>query len=149
MKQIEIPPVWLAAFLAIAWAQSTYYPMGLTFGPVWADLLGGILVGAGLLLMLLAVVEFYRRKTTIVPRRESSAFVQSGIYRRTRNPIYLGDALVLTGLILRWDAVLSLPLIPIFIWVIEKRFIQGEEKHLRRTYRVQWATYERKVRRWL
>ncbi|AXX97467.1 methyltransferase family protein [Profundibacter amoris] len=149
MKQIELPPVWLAAFLAIAWAQSTYYPMGLSFGPVWADLLGGILVGAGLLLMLLAVVEFYKRKTTIIPRRESSAFVQSGIYRRTRNPIYLGDALVLAGLILRWDAVLSLPLIPIFIWVIEKRFIQGEEKHLRRTYRVQWATYERKVRRWL
>ena len=149
MKQIELPPVWLAAFLAIAWTQSTYYPMGLSFGPVWADLLGGILVGAGLLLMLLAVVEFYKRKTTIIPRRESSAFVQSGIYRRTRNPIYLGDALVLAGLILRWDAVLSLPLIPIFIWVIEKRFIQGEEKHLRRKYRVQWATYERKVRRWL
>ncbi len=149
MKQIELPPVWLAAFLAIAWAQSTFYPMGLSFGPVWADLLGGILVGAGLLLMLLAMVEFYKRKTTIIPRRESSAFVQSGIYRRTRNPIYLGDALVLAGLILRWDAVLSLPLIPIFIWVIEKRFIQGEEKHLRRKYRVQWATYERKVRRWL
>jgi len=149
MKQIEFPPVWLAAFIAIAWAQSTYFPMGLSFGPVWADLLGGVLVGGGLLLMLLAVVEFYRHKTTIVPRRESSAFVQSGIYRRTRNPIYLGDALVLAGLILRWDAVLSLPLIPIFIWVIEKRFIEGEEKHLRRTYRAQWATYERKVRRWL
>ncbi len=149
MKQIELPPVWLAAFIAIAWAQSTYFPMGLSFGPVWADLLGGILVGGGLLLMLLAVVEFYRHKTTIVPRRESSAFVQSGIYRRTRNPIYLGDALVLAGLILRWDAVLSLPLIPIFIWVIEKRFIEGEEKHLRRTYRALWAKYERKVRRWL
>lgn len=149
MKQIELPPVWLVAFLAIAWLQSVYFPLGLSFGPGWVDLLGGLLVGAGLLLMLLAVIEFYRRKTTIMPRRESSAFVQSGIYRHTRNPIYLGDALVLAGLILRWDAVLSLPLIPIFVWVIEKRYIEGEEKHLRRTYRAQWAAYERKVRRWL
>ncbi len=149
MKQIELPPVWLAAFIAIAWAQSTYYPMGLGFGPVWADLLGGLLVGAGLLLMLMAVMEFYRHKTTVIPRRDSSAFVQTGIYKRSRNPIYLGDALVLAGLILRWDAVLALPLIPIFVWVIERRFITGEEKHLRQTYRVQWAAYERKVRRWV
>ncbi|MCK4713268.1 MAG: isoprenylcysteine carboxylmethyltransferase family protein [Marinosulfonomonas sp.] len=149
MKQIELPPVWLAAFIALAWAQSTYYPMGLDFGPVWADLLGGLLVGGGLLAMLMAVVEFYRHKTTIIPRRDSTHFVQSGIYKRSRNPIYLGDAMILAGLILRWDAVLALPLIPIFVWVIERRFIIGEEKHLRRTYRAQYAAYEKKVRRWL
>ena len=149
MKQIELPPVWLAAFIALAWAQSTYYPMGLDFGPVWADLLGGLLVGGGLLAMLMAVVEFYRHKTTIIPRRDSTHFVQSGIYKRSRNPIYLGDAMILAGLILRWDAVLALPLIPIFVWVIEKRFIIGEEEHLRRTYRAQYAAYEKKVRRWL
>lgn len=149
MKHLELPPVWLAAFIAIAWVQSVYYPFGLGFGPVWADLLGGLMVGAGLLMMLMAVVEFNRHKTTIIPRRNSSSFVQSGIYKRSRNPIYLGDALILAGLILRWDAVLSLPLIPLFIWVIERRFIIGEEKHLRQTYRAQWAQYERKVRRWL
>jgi len=99
--------------------------------------------------MLLAAVEFYRHKTTIMPRRDSRVFVQSGIYKRSRNPIYLGDAMVLAGLILRWDAVLSLPLIPIFVWVIETRFIIGEEKHLRLTYRAQYAAYAHKVRRWI
>jgi len=149
MKQIDYPPVWLVAFLIIAWVQGTYYPMGMSFGPVWASLLGGLLVGGGFLLMALAVMEFYKHKTTLVPRRDSSAFLQSGIFKRTRNPIYLGDLMVLAGFILYWDAPLSMPLIPIYLWVLEKRFILGEEKHLRQTYRAQYAAYENKVRRWI
>lgn len=41
MKWIDIPPVWLLAAIVLAWGQATYLPMGLGFGPVWADLLGG------------------------------------------------------------------------------------------------------------
>lgn len=148
MKHIDYPPVWLVAFLIIAWFQGSYYPMGLSFGTIWAPLLGGLLVGGGFLLMALAVMEFLKHKTTIVPRRESSAFMQSGIFKRTRNPIYLGDLMVLAGLILYWDVPLSMPLIPIYLWVLEKRFILGEEKHLRETYRLEFAKYEQKVRRW-
>lgn len=148
-RTLDYPPVWLAAFLAIAWLQARSLPMGLRF-PTWAaDMLGGLLVGGGILLMLLAVMEFRRHHTTIIPHQQPSFFVQSGIYTRSRNPIYLGDAMVLAGLILYWDAVLSLPLIPIFVWLIERRFILGEEKRLRRTYRAQWASYENKVRRWI
>ncbi len=149
MKYIDYPPVWLVAFLIIAWVQGTHYPMGLSFGPVWADLLGGLLVGGGLLLMALAVMEFYKHKTTLIPRQDSSSSIQSGIFKRSRNPIYLGDLLVLIGLILYWDAPLAMPLIPIFLWVIEKRFILGEEKHLRETYRLEFAKYQQKVRRWV
>jgi protein-S-isoprenylcysteine O-methyltransferase Ste14 len=149
MKYLDYPPVWLVAFLGIAWVQSQTFTLNLSFGPVWAPIMGGLLVGAGVLLMLLALVEFYKHKTTFVPRKESSAFIQSGIFKRSRNPIYLGDLLVLAGMILYWDAALSLPLIPVFMWVIEKRFILGEEKHLRQTYRLQYATYCQKTRRWL
>lgn len=45
MKWIDLPPVWLASFVALAWGQARYLPMGLDFGPIWADLLGGLLVG--------------------------------------------------------------------------------------------------------
>ena len=75
--------------------------------------------------------------------------VQSGIYRRSRNPIYLGDVLILAGLILRFDAVLSLVLLPIFVWLLERRFIIPEEDRLRRTFRADFARYERKTRRWI
>jgi len=147
-KLVDYPPVWLATFLAIAWWQAKNFRLGLSLNGAWEPLVGGLLVGAGLLLMLLAVIEFRRHKTTFVPRSTPTSFIQSGIYKRSRNPIYLGDVLVLTGMILYWDAVLSLILIPIFIWIIEKRFIEGEEKILRRSFHAQFAAYERRVRRW-
>lgn len=148
-KWIDIPPVWLLAALVLAWIQANHWPMGLSFGPVWADLLGGLLVGGGLVLMALAVYEMNRLRTTVIPHRDADVLVQSGIFSRSRNPIYLGDALVLTGLILYWDAVLALPLIPIFVWVIERRFIVPEENRLRRKFRADFARYAQKTRRWL
>lgn len=149
MKWIDLPPIWLALCIAIAWAQPAYLPMGLSFGGPWADFAGGLLVGGGLVLMVLAFVEFRKHKTTVIPHRLPSSMIQSGIFSRSRNPIYLGDALVLAGIILRADAVLSLPLIPIFIWIIEKRFIIDEEARMRVEFRQEFARYEQKVRRWI
>ncbi len=149
MKWIDLPPVWLAGFAALAWAQPVYLPMGLDFGGGWADFAGGVLVGGGLLLMALAFAEFRRHRTTVIPHMTPSSLIQSGIFSRTRNPIYLGDALILAGLILRWDAVLSLVLVPIFVWVIERRFILPEEDRMRRVFRADFARYAEKVRRWV
>lgn len=149
MKWIDLPPVWLLAFIALAWAQATYFPFGLSFGGPWADFLGGVLIGGGVLLMLLALSEFRRHRTTVLPHRTPTRLIQSGIFSRTRNPVYLGDALLLAGIILRFDAVLALPLVPIFVWIIEKRFILGEEDRMRRAFRMEFARYERKVRRWV
>ncbi len=149
MKWLDLPPVWLAGFAVLAWLQARRLPMGLSFGGTWADLLGGLLLGGGILLMLLAFAEFRRHRTTVVPHKTPSRLIQSGIYTRTRNPIYLGDVLILAGLILRFDAVLSLPLVPILLWVLEKRFVVPEEDRMRREFRTDYARYERKVRRWV
>lgn len=146
---IDIPPVWLGAALVIAWVQSSDYSYGLSFGGAWADFAGGILVGGGLVLMALAFYEFNNHRTTVIPHRDADQMVTTGIYSRSRNPIYVGDVLVLFGLILSWDAVLSLPLIPIFVWIIEKRFIIPEENRLRRKFRADFARYCQKTRRWV
>jgi protein-S-isoprenylcysteine O-methyltransferase Ste14 len=126
LKWIDIPPIWLVGFAATAWWQVRLFPMGLSFGGVWADWMGGVLILAGVLLFVLALVEFRRHRTTPVPHMQASNLINSGIFRLTRNPIYLGDALILTGLILVWDAVISLTLIPIFMSVIRMRFIEAE-----------------------
>ena len=149
LKWMDMPPVWLAGFLALVWMQAADFPMGLGFGGGWADLAGGLLVGGGILLIVLAATEFRRHRTTIVPHREAERLIRSGIFTRSRNPIYLGDSLILAGLILRWDAVLALPLVPVFVWIIEKRFILPEEDRLRRKFRMDYAQYCEKTRRWV
>lgn len=149
MKWLDLPPIWLVGAVAFSWFQSARFPAALTFGGRWSDLVGGLLVGGGLLLMLLAFMEFRKHKTTVVPHQTPTSLIQSGIFSRTRNPIYLGDALVLAGLILRWDAVLALPMIPLFVWVIEKRFIIPEEDRMRRVFRADFARYTSKTRRWV
>ncbi|WP_299894667.1 isoprenylcysteine carboxylmethyltransferase family protein [uncultured Ruegeria sp.] len=149
MRWIDVPPVWLIAFAALAWLQAKYLKLGLSLEGGLTDLLSGVLIGGGLLMAVLAVVEFRRHKTTVVPHETPSSMVQSGIYKRSRNPIYAGDVLILAGLILRFDAVLSLVLVPVFAWVLERRFILPEEDRLRRTFRADFARYERKTRRWV
>ena len=149
LKWIDIPPVWLLGALVLAWVQKSFYDYGLGFGPVWADLLGGLLVGGGLILAGLAVTEMRRHRTTVIPHMEADRLVSSGIFKRSRNPIYLGDVMILAGLILYWDAVLAFPLIPILFWVLETRFIVPEENRLRKKFRADFARYEKDVRRWL
>jgi protein-S-isoprenylcysteine O-methyltransferase Ste14 len=112
------------------------------------DWAGALLVAAGLGLALAAAVEFRRARTTIIPHEEPSAIVTSGVYRLSRNPIYLGDALILTGLGLRWDSVLALVLVPVFVAVITARFIVPEEGRLRARFGAEWEAWAARVRRW-
>jgi len=101
------------------------------------------------LLMLLALAEFRSQRTTPLPHMTPERLIQTGVFRRTRNPIYLGDTAVLAGLILWWDAVIALPLIPLFLWIIERRFVIPEEDRMRRTFRAEFARYCQKTRRWI
>ncbi|WP_170460609.1 methyltransferase family protein [Ruegeria arenilitoris] len=149
MRRIDVPPLWLLGFAVLAWLQGRYLSLGLSLEGGLTDLLSGLLIGGGILLAVLAIVEFRRHRTTVIPHETPTAMVQSGIYKRSRNPIYLGDVLILAGLILRFDAVLSLVLVPVFVWILERRFILPEEDRLRRTFRADFARYERKTRRWI
>jgi protein-S-isoprenylcysteine O-methyltransferase Ste14 len=147
MKWIDLPPVWLAVFAALGWAQATWLPLG-RLGD-WAGWAGGALVAAGLALALAAAVEFRRARTTIVPHRMPDAMVTSGVYRLTRNPIYLGDTLILAGLGLRWDALLALLLVPVFVAVITARFIRPEEARLREGFGREFEAYAARTGRWV
>ncbi|MEB8385953.1 isoprenylcysteine carboxylmethyltransferase family protein [Rhodobacteraceae bacterium KMM 6894] len=149
MKWMDLPPVWLAGALALAWAQARFWSLGLGFGGGFADFLGGVLIGGGLILIALAAWEMRRAHTTLIPNREADKLVTSGIFKRSRNPIYVGDALILAGFILRWDAVPALILLPCFVWIIEKRFVIPEENMLRRKFRADFARYMQKTRRWV
>lgn len=145
---IDIPPVWLLVAIVVAWWQARLLPLGLSLKGGLTDVLSGLLIGAGILLIIAAALAFRRARTSIIPHQTPSTLITTGIFSRTRNPIYLADTLILTGLILRFDAVASLVLVPLFVWWIERRFIVPEEDRMRCRFKAEFARYERKVRRW-
>lgn len=146
-EAIDLPPLWLAFFAALAWAQARFLPLA-GFG-AWGGPAGAALVGLGLALMLAAFVEFRRHRTSVVPHRQPSALITTGVYRFSRNPIYLGDALILAGLCLRWDALPGLLLVPAFMAVISARFIRPEEARLAARFGPDFAAWAARTRRWL
>ena len=148
-RWLNIPPVWLALALVIAYFQARYVHFGLSLSHPITHMVAGLSIGAGVLLMALAVIEMRRHRTTVIPQREADHLVTTGVFKWTRNPIYLGDAMVLLGFILHWDAVLSLAILPIFIMAIDYGIIVHEEDRLRRKFRSDFERYMRDTRRWI
>ncbi len=147
MSWIDIPPLWLAGALGLVALLRGAAP-GLAVEAAWLDLVGGLCVGAGLLLIALALREMIRAKTTAVPRRDPARLVTGGVFGLSRNPIYLGDTLILTGAILAWGVLLALPLAPAFAALIGHRFIRGEEARLRAAFGAEFDAYAARTRRW-
>lgn len=144
-KEIDFPPVWLAGFAALGGFVGRFAPVELGFNSIF----GAVLILLGLAVMLVAAGQMMLARTTVIPHRDPTALVMNGIFSLTRNPIYLGDALVLTGLYLHWDALLALPLVLLFMIVITRRFIRPEEARLESAFGEVFAEYRTRTRRWL
>ncbi len=142
-EMIDLPPVWLALFAGLAGVQAWLLPLGGA-----APWIGGALVGLGLVIMGTSFVEFRRHRTSVIPHQAPSALITTGIYRVSRNPIYLADVIILAGLCLRWGAWPSLLLVPVFMAVITARFIKPEEARLRAAFGPEFEAWAARTRRW-
>lgn len=145
MEWVDLPPVWLIGHMVLAWSIGALMP------PVIGEagrLIGSTVGLAGVGLMVAAVVQMVALRTTVIPRRTPSALVTTGVFGWSRNPIYLADALILTGAILWWDAVLALPLVASFVSVITARFIRDEEARLTAAFGPEFDLWASLVRRW-
>ncbi len=110
---------------------------------------GMIPLVSGMALNLSADKAFKRNSTTIKPFEESKVLITSGAFRYTRNPVYLGMVLILTGVALLLGALSPFIIIPIFAITIDRVFIITEEKMLDERFGDKWKEYKTNVRRWL
>lgn len=142
----DYPPVWLAGFAGLAWLAGRLAP----HGPGWQVWPGQALIGLGLLVMAAAIRAMWRHRTTVDPHGQPRALVTDGVFALSRNPIYLGDALILAGLCLVFRAPLAgLVLLPAFMAVISRRFIAREEARLACGFPAAFAGYAARTRRWI
>lgn len=143
LKEIDIPPLWLGLALGLTWGLSKVWAVA---GLGW---IGAGLVVLGLIVMGVAVAQMVLARTTFIPRRNPQALVTGGVFAISRNPIYLGDALVLAGAAFYWGAVLALPLVGVFGWWITTRYIRDEEARLRAGFGAGFEAWCDRVPRWI
>lgn len=148
IKRIIYPPVWLLFGLIAIFTSNEYFP-GPRFTSLAGQVCGGVLILIGLVLLVFANGRFTRAGTGVIPFRNVSALVTDGIYRYTRNPMYLGMVAVLLGCAVTVGATVALSVPVLFALIVDRRFIRYEEVMLRNLFPDDYPAYCERVRRWL
>ena len=153
MKALELkipPPVVTALFAIAIWGISKITPQ-IGLDPTLRLNAALIIVGLGIAVVLSGVHSFKQAATTVNPLKPetSSALVSSGIYRFSRNPMYLGLALGLIGWTLYLAAPMGLLGVAGFVLYMNKLQIMPEERALEELFGPELEAYKSKVRRWL
>ncbi|MBD3663612.1 methyltransferase family protein [Sulfitobacter aestuariivivens] len=147
-QMLDLPPVWLVSFIALVWLQVWIWPSG-TIGFPLQGILSGVLFWGGLALMGWAIWAFRTHQTTVVPHQVPSRIITGGPFAFSRNPIYLGDVMVLAGVILGHGAWPALILLLLFAVILVRRFIAPEEARMKENFGEEFIKYTEKTRRWL
>jgi protein-S-isoprenylcysteine O-methyltransferase Ste14 len=147
-KRRIIPPAYFLVSLVAMLGLHRWFPIARLLGPP-VSYGGAVLVVLGLGVAATAATAFKRAGTPVIPFERSTTLVTTGLYRFTRNPMYLGLVTVLVGVAILFGTLGALLPIPLFVWVITTRFIEGEERFLEEIFGEAYAGYRRHVRRWL
>jgi protein-S-isoprenylcysteine O-methyltransferase Ste14 len=143
-----LPPVWF--LLAVLLAIGLHYVMPIMrVVPAPWSYSGALLVVLGLVISATGAGAFKRVGTPVVPFEPSTTLVTDGLYRFTRNPMYLGLVLALLGAAILLGSLGAFVPVPVFAWILHAQFIKGEERFLEEIFGERYLAYKQRVRRWL
>ena len=111
--------------------------------------LGVAVALAGLAIIAVTLGLFRRFRTRPEPWEASTTLIRSGLYRFSRNPMYLGMALTSAGIAIFFESLAAAILLVLVVIAIDRFVIGREELYLERRFGEEYAAYRRKVRRWL
>ncbi|MBL0923703.1 MAG: isoprenylcysteine carboxylmethyltransferase family protein [Sphingomonadaceae bacterium] len=143
------PPFVYLGMLLLGLALDRVLPWSINLTGIGRNAGGSILILAGLLYGLSAAGLFRRIGTDVKPWKSTSVIVAEGVYRFTRNPMYLGMALLYAGLALLFSSLGAILLLPILLIIIQTQVIAREERYLEGKFGDEYRNYKRAVRRWL
>ena len=148
VKRIIYPPMWLALGIVVQFVCNEYFP-GARFTSQGGQIAGSLVLLAGLAMLVVAGGLFKQADTDLIPFKDVRALVTTGVYRYTRNPMYLGMALVLLGCAIVVGVATAFLIPVIFVVIIQYRFILPEEQMLRELFPEEFPAYCQQVRRWI
>ena len=148
------PPIYALSAALLMWAMARFLPdfsLVISLPPLFNRLLIILLIALAIVFDGTALILFLQQKTTINPcfPERAKVLITTGIYRFSRNPMYMG----MVFLLIAWAIHLMHPLpwmvIPLFIMVVQHLQILPEEKILRQRFNANYQNYCRQVRRWI
>ena len=148
MKNKIPPPIVTFFFGLCIYFSQEYFP---AFNLEFLTILSYILYFAGLNVLILAVRLFKKQNTTVNPIKigNASSLVTSGVFKFSRNPMYLGMVMILFGLALMFNLVGGIFFVLLFMIYITKFQIRPEEEVMERLFGEDFIKYKHKVRMWL
>jgi protein-S-isoprenylcysteine O-methyltransferase Ste14 len=149
--ELRLPPLGLALLLAVAmWFVAMQLP-SLAISVPWHHLLATTISCVGVIFLMAGGYAFHKAKTTVSPTKPTatSSIVTSGVYRRSRNPMYVGALLALAGWAVFLSNALPFFFLPAFVMYMNRFQISPEERVLSAKFGAEYETYKRAVRRWL
>jgi protein-S-isoprenylcysteine O-methyltransferase Ste14 len=143
------PPILALGFILLGVLLGKWIPILPTLANTPLRLAGLPIVLIGLLIGFSGLFQIRRANTTLNPHGSVTTVVTSGIYRFTRNPMYLGFMLMVIGFPLAKGTLWGLILAPFFILTMNRLVIEKEEAYLEKKFGEPYTSFKRRVRRWL
>ncbi|MDR3521401.1 MAG: isoprenylcysteine carboxylmethyltransferase family protein [Acidocella sp.] len=142
------PPIIYGAAALAAWLLNRLIPVG-GFLPPALHPVGAIVMLAGLSFDLFAMISMYRHHANILPHRAATALVTSFPFSVSRNPIYLGNTILLVGAAVAFSNLWFAVLDAAAVQAVTILAIRREEGHLAALFGPEWQNYAKHVPRWL
>jgi len=144
----SLPPTYLFVSIIAIIALHFLFPLMRLIALPW-KLIGIIPLGIGIILNLVADQAFKRLGTTVKPYEKSSAFIKNGVFQISRHPMYLGMILILIGISILLGSLTPFFVVVVFAIIMERVFIQVEERMMEETFGDEYLEYRANVRKWL
>jgi protein-S-isoprenylcysteine O-methyltransferase Ste14 len=142
-----LPTHYLLIAILVMVALHFIFPLAKILPTPWTAF-GLIPLVVGIAINLIADKAFHKANTTVKPFQESTSLVTDGVFRYSRNPMYLGFLLILVGIALLFGSLSPWFIVPLFVILMDRVFIQVEERMLEARFGQIWLEYKASVRRW-
>ena len=147
MKRV-LPPTYLFGAIVLMAFLHFLLPLRVVIVFPWR-LIGILPLVAGIGINLAADRAFKERGTTVKPYEASTAFITDGVFRFSRNPMYLGMTASLLGIAILLGTATPFAIVPVFAVASDRVFIVPEERMLEQAFGDEFRQYRNRVRRWI
>lgn len=149
--ELKVPPPLVAlALCMLMWAVAQVLP-GMEMAFPGRNLLALLMICTAMAFSGSGILAFRKAQTTVDPRypHKASRLVNRGIYRITRNPMYVGMFWAISAWAIHLANPLNVLALPLYVWFITRYQIRPEEAALRHLFGIEYESYCARVRRWL